>query len=147
MVRMDKQKYLVLYIHKRPIHCDQFSLDVYNMVLILDGNSEMGAHVRSNLCYLISFRHLIRLREYVFIRKGFFLFIRAQYVLSSHLISVPWCPLKIGNNIFLNLRIFFFFLIVSHPDPYRNWIRLCFTGLKVVLSGFNTPLDPAIPMN
>jgi len=57
---------------KRPIHCDQFSLDVYNMVLILDGNSEMGAHVRSNLCYLISFRHLIRLREYVFIRKGFF---------------------------------------------------------------------------
>jgi len=94
---------------KRPIHCDQFSLDVYNMVLILDGNSEMGAHVRSNLCYLISFRHLIRLREYVFIRKGFFLFIRAQYVLSSHLISVPWCPLKIGNNIFLNLRIFFFF--------------------------------------
>ena len=30
------------------------------MVLILDGNSEIGAHVWSNLCYLICLRHLIR---------------------------------------------------------------------------------------
>ena len=30
------------------------------MVLILDGNSELGAHVRSHLCYLICCRHLIR---------------------------------------------------------------------------------------
>ena len=29
------------------------------MVLTLDGNSEIGAHVRSNLCYLICLRHLI----------------------------------------------------------------------------------------
>ena len=29
------------------------------MVLILDGNLEIGAHVGSNLCYLICFRHLI----------------------------------------------------------------------------------------
>ena len=27
------------------------------MVLILDGNPEIGAHVRSNLCYLICLRH------------------------------------------------------------------------------------------
>ena len=32
------------------------------MVLILDGNSEMGAHVRRNLCYLMCLMHLIRLR-------------------------------------------------------------------------------------
>ena len=32
------------------------------MVLILDGNSEKGAHVRSNLCNLISLRLLIRSR-------------------------------------------------------------------------------------
>ena len=32
-----------------------------SMVLI-DGNSEIGAHVRSNLCYLICLRHLIRSR-------------------------------------------------------------------------------------
>ena len=30
------------------------------MVLILDITSEMNAHVRSNLCYFICFRHLIR---------------------------------------------------------------------------------------
>ena len=30
------------------------------MVLILDGNPEIGAHVRSNLCYLICLRHLIK---------------------------------------------------------------------------------------
>ena len=32
------------------------------MVLILDGNSEIGSHVRSNLCCLICLRHLIRSR-------------------------------------------------------------------------------------
>ena len=32
------------------------------MVLILDGNSEKGAYVRSNLCYLICLRHFIRSR-------------------------------------------------------------------------------------
>ena len=30
------------------------------MVLNLDGNSEIGAHVRSNVCYLICLRHVIR---------------------------------------------------------------------------------------
>ena len=29
------------------------------MVLILDDKSEIGAHVRSNLCYLICGRHLL----------------------------------------------------------------------------------------
>ena len=32
------------------------------MVLILDGNSEIEAHVRSNSCYLIYLRHWIRSR-------------------------------------------------------------------------------------
>ena len=32
------------------------------MVSILDGNSRIGAHVRSNLCYLICLRYLIRSR-------------------------------------------------------------------------------------
>ena len=32
------------------------------MVLILDGNSETGAYVRSNLCYLSCLSHLIRSR-------------------------------------------------------------------------------------
>ena len=29
------------------------------MVVILDSNSKLGAHARSNLCYLICLRHLI----------------------------------------------------------------------------------------
>ena len=36
--------------------------NVATMVLILDGNSEIGAHVRSNLCYLSCLKHLIRSR-------------------------------------------------------------------------------------
>ena len=32
------------------------------MVRLLDGDSEKGEHVRSNLCYLICLRHLIGLR-------------------------------------------------------------------------------------
>jgi len=35
-------------------------LSFHIMVLILDGNSEIGAHVRSKPCYLICLRHLIR---------------------------------------------------------------------------------------
>ena len=30
------------------------------MVLILDGNSEIGAHIRSTLCYLICLRYSFR---------------------------------------------------------------------------------------
>ena len=35
---------------------------IRTMVLISDGSSEPGMHVRSNLCYLICLRHLIKLR-------------------------------------------------------------------------------------
>ena len=46
------------------------------MVLNLDGNSELGAHARSNPCYLICLRHLIRLRavtnRIIVLRKDLF---------------------------------------------------------------------------
>ena len=35
-------------------------MPLLSMVLLLDGNSKIGAPVRSNLCYLICLRHLIR---------------------------------------------------------------------------------------
>jgi len=60
------------------------------MVRILDGNSDhvANAHVRSNLCYLISLRHLIRSRagtnRILFIRTDLFSFMRAQHVLSYY---------------------------------------------------------------
>ena len=49
---------------------------LYLMVLILDGKSEIGAHVRSILCYLICFRHLIRPKAVtirsIFLLKSYF---------------------------------------------------------------------------
>ena len=65
------------------------------MVLILDGTSEIGAHVRSNFCLLTCLRHLSRAREeenlfFLAFAKDLFSFMRAQHVLSYHLIYVPW---------------------------------------------------------
>ena len=48
-------------VEARQDHYNQLLVMIgYIMVLILDGNSEMYADVRRNLCYLISLRHLIR---------------------------------------------------------------------------------------
>ena len=54
-----------------------------------DGHSEIGAHVRSNLCYLTCIRLLISSQSShnwnIFIRKDLFFFMRAQDVISYHL--------------------------------------------------------------
>ena len=45
------------------------------MVLILDGNSKIGAHIRNTICYLICCRHLIRSRaitNLIFSEKTYF---------------------------------------------------------------------------
>ena len=55
------------------------------MMLTSDGNLEIGAYVRSDVCYLICVRHLIRSRL-VTNRKDLFSLMRAQHVLSYHLI-------------------------------------------------------------
>ena len=59
------------------------------MVLILDGISELGAHVRSNLGYLVCLRHsnkssAVTDRIFFFFRKDLFPFMREQPVLSYH---------------------------------------------------------------
>ena len=59
------------------------------MVLILDGDSEIEAHVRLPLCYLICLRHLIRSGGAT-IQKYLVSFMRAQHVRSYLLIYVPW---------------------------------------------------------
>ena len=60
------------------------------LVLNLDGNLEIGAHVRFNLGYLICLRRLIGSRAVtnrIFgRRKDLFSFMHAQPVLSYHLI-------------------------------------------------------------
>ena len=51
------------------------------MLLILDGNSEIGTHVTSNLCYLACLKYLIRSRaatkRIFFSEKTYFLYARA----------------------------------------------------------------------
>ena len=40
----------------------RYRKQVQGSVAILEGNSELGAHERKNICYLISLRHLIKTR-------------------------------------------------------------------------------------
>ena len=56
------------------------------MVLILDGNSEIGGHV--NLCKVF---YWIEGKSYFCF---LFSFMHAHHVLSYHLISVPWSELE-----------------------------------------------------
>ena len=55
-------------------------LCIYHGTYIIDGNSELGKHVRGNTCYLICSRHSIRLRAVT----NRFLSMRADHVLSYH---------------------------------------------------------------
>ena len=63
------------------------------MVLVLDCNSEIGAHARSKLYYLICLRRSDRSRAItnrsLLLRNDRFSFMRALHVLSYHLIKVP----------------------------------------------------------
>ena len=65
--------------------------NMYTMFLILDGNSEVSAQVRNNLCYLIFKTHLIRpkaVTNSIFCSpKPLFTFTRAQHGLGYHLIK------------------------------------------------------------
>ena len=64
------------------------------MVLKLDGNSDIGAPVRSSLCYLTCIKHSIVssavTNRIFFVQKDIFSFLPAHYDLSCHLIYVPW---------------------------------------------------------
>ena len=44
------------------------------IVLILDGNSDIGAHVRPHLCYLICLRRWIRSSHFIFPKKTLFVY-------------------------------------------------------------------------
>ena len=61
------------------------------MALIIAGNSEIGVHVRCNLCYLICLMHWIRSREVtnliILSENGPFAFMRVHHVLRYHLFN------------------------------------------------------------
>ena len=76
------------------------------MVLILDGSSEIGAHVRSNLGHIICLRHLFRSRTVTnrtifFLGKDLFSVISAQHVLSYHCHYYLQGCLSAINNIYI----------------------------------------------
>ena len=59
---------------------------VLRMELILDGISEIGAHGRRNLCYLIRLKVITN--WIFFLQKVIFIFMRAQHFLSYHLKNI-----------------------------------------------------------
>ena len=61
---MVKQVFIVLFIFS-VLLCLRDIINNTTIVLILDGNSEIYAHVRSNICYSICLRHLTRLRAVI----------------------------------------------------------------------------------
>ena len=69
-----------MYFHNKPIIFLFLALIIIRMVLILDANSEIGAHVRGMN------RSRVVKNKIFFLRKDLFYFIRAQHVLSYHLI-------------------------------------------------------------
>ena len=82
------------------------------MVRIFDGNSEIGAHARSNLCYLICLSHLIRSRVTdhsvhvdFFLTKDLFSFIHAQHSeLPSKMSTMDILFLSEPRQIFIRKR-------------------------------------------
>ena len=63
----------VTYIPEERYSAEPFH--IFPMVLILDGNPEIGTLVRSNFCYLICLRHFIR----AVITRIFFFFKKKTY--------------------------------------------------------------------
>ena len=64
-------------------------LRILGMVLVIDRNSDISAHVRSIICYLICLRHLFRSREVTYLTIFFLIkdlssLVRVQPVLRSH---------------------------------------------------------------
>ena len=65
-------------------------------VLILDGNSEIGAHVRSNLCHLIWIRHLISSGV---VLKGYFFYPKILFFFHAYATCYE-LPFYIGSVVF-----------------------------------------------
>ena len=92
-----------------------------DVVLILDGNSAIGAHVRINLSYLIRCGVFIRsgavINRKFFLRKDLFSFMREQDVISYHLKSTM--ALNLFKKVFKKTHTFrwdfyrFFWLVLG----------------------------------
>ena len=69
------------------------------MVFILDGNSEIGAHIRGDFCYLICLTHLIRSREVTdlifYLEKTYFrLYVRNKFRVTNNISTMSAISIK-----------------------------------------------------
>ena len=81
--KLDNTSWSFCTFYSLPWICQEFQVSA--MVLILDGHSEIDAHVRSNLCFFTCIRLLISSRAGK-IGKDLLCIMRAQHVMSYHLI-------------------------------------------------------------
>ena len=75
------------------------------MVRIVDGNSDIGAHVRSKLCYLICSRHLVRSRAFIklyFVSGNiFFLYACVPFLMLPSNTSTMISPFHVPLDIYI----------------------------------------------
>ena len=65
------------------------------MVLILDSDSKIGAHVRSNLCYLICLKVFDKIKS---IRKFDFFYLYIYLYKLNRTLKIPLFPLAQSDN-------------------------------------------------
>ena len=95
------------------------------MIIIFESNPEIGAHVRSKLCYLIGSRHLLRSRavtNQIFFslkRTNFLHACAAFYKLPSNIITIVYPAININGPEILakeeanEQELFFIFTFLS----------------------------------
>ena len=76
MLKVYKKKYFYMTLMNDAVYQ---SLQIRKDGTLLHSNSELGAHVRSNLCHFICFGHLIRLRAVTNLKSTIFLHTCARY--------------------------------------------------------------------
>ena len=73
-----------------PPFCTPLTRADRSLVFILDGNSEIDAHVRRISVVFLSVKGIWLDREQSQIPKDLFSFMRVRHVLNNHLLLVPW---------------------------------------------------------
>ena len=89
--------------HYSALNFQKFQLPIFIMILILIGNSEIDAHVRSDLCYFICLCHLIKMKV---VRNRLFPLEKPIFTpnLSYHIIYLQWLLLYlevVNSTVFL----------------------------------------------
>ena len=119
------------------------------MVLTLDGNSEKGAQVRSNLCYLICLRHLIWSR--VFNKKKSEMTYFTSYVRITLWVTISLKKNYVSASISLQIQISLLYVHQGEWTLYGELVvlarRLWVPAIDTVqISFYLSLLPPASPV-